>query len=46
MQLPDTSRMPYEGRRNRIGRRGKWPKKRLEEEVMGGKSREEGENVR
>ena len=32
--------------RNRIGRREKWPKKSWEEREIGGKSREEGENVR
>ena len=32
--------------RNRIGRRDKWPKKSREEGEIGGKSREEGENVR
>ena len=34
------------GGRNRIGRREKWPKKSWEEGEIGGKSREEGENVR
>ena len=34
------------GGRNRIGRREKWPKKGWEEGEIGGKSREEGENVR
>ena len=34
------------GGRNRIGRREKWPKKSKEEGEIGGKSREEGENVR
>jgi len=32
--------------RNRIGRREKWPKKTWEEEEIGGKSWEEGENLR
>ena len=31
------------GRRNRIGRREKWPKKSWEEGKIGEKSREEGE---
>ena len=43
-----------EGGRNRIGRREKWPKKKVEGEMaqkkvegeIGGKHREEGENVR
>ena len=34
------------GGRNRIGRREKWPKKSWEEGDIGGKSRQEGENVR
>ena len=34
------------GGRNRIERREKWPKKSWEEGEIGGKSREEGENVR
>ena len=34
------------GGRNRIGRREKWPKKSWEEGEIGGKSREEGENVK
>ena len=34
------------GGRNRIGRREKWPKKSWEKGEIGGKSREEGENVR
>ena len=37
---------PLRGVRDRIGRREKWPKKRWEEGEIGGKSREEGENVR
>jgi len=31
---------------NRIGRKEKWPKKSWKEGEIGGKSREEGENVR
>ena len=34
------------GGRNRIGKKEKWPKKSWEEGEIGGKSREEGENVR
>jgi len=34
------------GGRNRIRRREKWPKKGWEEGEIGGKSRDEGENVR
>ena len=34
------------GRRNRIGRREKWPKKSWEEREIGGKRREEGEKKR
>jgi len=32
--------------RNRIGRREKWPKKSWEQGEIGGKIREEGENMR
>ena len=39
-------RLAKRGGGDRIGRREKWPKKSWEEGEIGGKSREEGENVR